>query len=243
MVATKYAKTYGIFDTFRNKPLIKELEETAEKVFILPRVEANKMLNHESESIIKNVKDFDWIIFTDVFTVDFFLEALIENNVDVFELDDISVCACGDSVADRIRFAQIHVDLIPEDLSARSILEALKLYVACDSHLLRILVTCDDGKSNGLAALFEKENWEVVEVSMYYLTSVPKLELAKLRSFLLGGAIDEFIFGAAEDVVGFRKFFGEEEYLKILEDVKPVAADSTTFQTLREIGLQPVLYT
>ena len=89
-------KTYAIFDTAANRKIIGDLGKSGAKVFLFPPIETERtVLNEREIGNLTNFGNFDWLIFADVFAVDYFLEILEEKAVDAFDLDDARVCAVG----------------------------------------------------------------------------------------------------------------------------------------------------
>ncbi|HEX8736048.1 MAG TPA: uroporphyrinogen-III synthase, partial [Pyrinomonadaceae bacterium] len=137
------AKTYAIFSAPGNRKIISQLRQARQEVIEFPRVEAEKIgLNPADEASVKNVSAFEWIIFTDVYAVEFFLEALRDAGGEIFELDLPRILAAGEAVADRLRFVQVHADVIPSKADAESSFNALRDYLSGEAEFknLRVLL-------------------------------------------------------------------------------------------------------
>ena len=123
-------KTYAIFDTATNRKIIGDLEKSGAKVFLFPPITTEKIESDESETKHStSLENFDWLIFADVFTADYFLETLETSAVETFELDNLRVCAFGETVSDRLRFASVHADIIPSKVAAPEVFSALINYI------------------------------------------------------------------------------------------------------------------
>lgn len=230
-------KTYAFFKTPLNKNLVAKFTNNRVNFFQFPPLEAEKIrLKSEEIELIKNIKKFDWLIFTDVLAVDCFLQILTENDIDFFELDAVRVCAFGETVADRLRFAQIHADVIPNEINAQTIFSAIGFY-AGDNDLknLKMLLLKENSADVGAANLLQKANAELVEMPIYTAKISDKNEITKLKTLLKGGAIDEFILTAPEDLVALHYYFPNDAELKtIFEEVKATANDANIIQNLKE---------
>lgn len=234
-------KTYALFQTPNNKKIISEFINKDVNYFVFPPLETHKTtVNREIIALLKNIIQFDWLIFTDVHAVDYFLEILADNELDFFELDAVRVCAFGEIVADRLRFAQIHADLIPNEINSEIIFSAIGFYVGV-KHLknLKMLLIKEDTADFGIVNLLIEAQAEMIEVPIYTAKTSDKSAITKLKTLLKGGAIDEFIFSAPEDLIALYHYFPNENELKtIFEDVKASAIDANIFQNLRENGIK-----
>ncbi len=106
-------KTYALFANNAIQKIIARLENQSVNIILFPNIEISEiLLDEKAEGILKNLNRFDWIIFPDIFAVDFFLRALENLRIDFFELDAVRVCAFGETVADRLRFSLVHADVI-----------------------------------------------------------------------------------------------------------------------------------
>src|SRR5687768_11902896 len=123
--------TYALFLTPINKQIISQLRTQEKKVFFIPSIETeNLVLDEFAENAVKTSVNFDWIIFTDIFTVDYFIEFLREFEIDPFDLDSVRICAFGEAISDRLRFSEIHADIIPSSIETESVFKLINNYLA-----------------------------------------------------------------------------------------------------------------
>ncbi len=234
-------KTYGIFANPIARKIIAELENTNADVRLFPPVEIEKIVLRDEEiKMLGNLKDFDWLIFTDVLAVDFFLETLAENEIDLFELDDLRVCAVGETVADQLRFSSIHSDVIPANHRTENILSAIGDYVGTKNfENLRFLFPKANADFETLAENLRAKKAGVQELDVYAAHLANKSEIVRLKTLLTGGAIDEFIFTAPADFIALENFFKTTNFSIYLTEIR-FSADSSLMQAARENNLSPV---
>lgn len=79
------------------------------------------------KKMIKQVREFDWIIFTSKYTVDYFFEALMMQELDVRTMAGISLASIGATTSAYLKRRGIVADLQPENESSTGIIEAFKL--------------------------------------------------------------------------------------------------------------------
>lgn len=233
-------KTFALFADPVNKKIASELEKAGAKIIKFPPFGAEK-IEPDADSIehLSNLAEFDWIIFPDVLTVDFFLQSLEENAVDFFELDEIRVCAFGEVVSDRLRFARLHADVVPNTVKTEDVLNALKNYIGAeDLKELEFLVPKEILVQSEIKDELLKAGGKVFELPVYEIRFSKDSEISKLKALLKGGAIDEFIFSAPTDFIALNYIFGGESLTRIFDDIEISAVDEIIYQTIRENNLK-----
>jgi len=233
-------KTFALFANPGVVKIIAQLENAGANLIKFPPPEAEKVEPNEiSKEILNRLVNFDWIIFPDVLAVDFFLGILEEKEIDFFDLDEMRVCALGEAVSDRLRFVQLHADVIPDTLEAENVLSALKNYIAEDGfENLKFLLPVEISLQNPIEDGLLKMNAEVCRLPVYQIKFSGKDKISKLKALLKGGAIDEFIFSAPTDFIALNHIFNGEPLVRILSEVAISAADGLIFQTVREHDLK-----
>lgn len=235
-------KTYAIFDTAANRKTIETLEKSGAKLFKFPMSETEKIeLNETETAYFTNLTRFDWLIFADVYAVDYFLETLESNAVDFYDLDDVRVCAFGETVSDRLRFASVHADVIPAKTSAPEVCAALLNYIG-EAQIggLKFLYLGDEASENDLTKVLRTKNAEVVEMPIYRMIAGASSELIKLKTLLKGGAVDEFILTAPTDLIALKNYFKTEIPAAALAEIVISVFDGVMFQAAKEYGWRRV---
>jgi uroporphyrinogen III methyltransferase/synthase len=218
-------RTYGLFRNEANKRLIANLKAGGGELLLFPEMICNPI----DLAVAPDLTKTDWIIFPDLFSVDFFL-AKIE---DKFQLDDLQICALGEAVSDRLRFSQVHADVVTSRLTPESILAELSAYQSLEE--LNFLIPGQLDKNEALSDLLRANGATVNLLPVYQTDKIS--ELIRFRTILAGGAIDEFIFSSPQDVYSFTDLIGSEK-----AELTASATDENTFQTLREFGFAPTIY-
>ena len=228
-----------MFANPNNRKIAAELERAGAKIIEFPPLEIGKNESNEnSTEQLSRLAEFDWIIFPDVLTVDFFLQILEENAVDFFELDAIRVCAFGEVVSDRLRFVQLHADVIPNRIKAGDVASALKNYVAAeDFKNLKFLFVRGSLFDGELKKQLTQSGAEIRELPVYQIKISKQNEISKIKALVRGGAIDEFVFSAPTDFIYLNYIFRGEPLARVFADVKISAADPIVYQTVRENSL------
>ncbi len=236
-------KTYGLFDNRFNKKLISELQRGGEDSLIFPLLRAVKQeLSADDAGCLMNLGEFDWLILTDVLAADFFIESLQALEIDFYELDDLTVCAVGEAVADRLRFVQAHADVIPSKADDEAIFSAIKAYAGADLEDLKFLVA---GETNAVFPYVEKlagEKASVRQLAVYRAGFPDETETIKLKALLTGGAVDEFVFSSPEDLLGLKFLLSGANLTAVLSETRISATSEIVYQTLQENGFRPLYF-
>lgn len=237
-------KTYGLFSTVANRKLVRELESGGAKVFQFPPIETEKViLDKTSIGYLQNLIAFDWVIFPDVLAVDYFLQALEMCEIDFFELDAVNVFALGEAVADRLRFVQLHADLIPNSVETKSVFATLDNYISRNGlENLRFLLPKEIFSNIELTKKLTENKATVTELPIYQAAISDKREVSKLKALLKGGAIDEFIFSSPTDLISLKYLFSDDSISEILAETEISATDEVMFQALKEYNQKPKIY-
>ena len=222
-------KTYALFGSPLNRKRISEIEQAV----VFPTITTREI---ESDySLLQNLDEFDWLIFPDVYAVEYFVIVLEKLDVDLYELDNLRVLAYGEAVADRLRFSQLHADVIPSTIKTSDVLQALKDFVFDEVEFedLRFLVLKEIKAEIELV----KELTKVTEIPVYSFEIEDDTTVTKLKALLKGGAIDEFIFSSHYDVLNLAQLFQTENLAELLEEITLTATDNLTLQSLQEFRL------
>jgi uroporphyrinogen-III synthase len=228
-------KTYALFATPFNKKNIADLAAQNIETVIFPTITTSEI--GDSASILANLTEFDWLVFTDVYAVEYFVKALEKNDADLFEFDALRVLAFGEAVSDRLRFSQLHADVIPSTIKTLDVMQSLKDYVFEDFAELRFLVLKEQNSQLEIVQELQKLNSNVTVLPIYSAKIADETQIPKLKALLKGGAIDEFIFSTHFDVLNLAQIFQTENLADILAETKLTATDSQTLQSLQEFRL------
>lgn len=239
-------KTYALIDAGSGKKLAAALSASGARMVRFPTLQTEAtILDEKAKSIFgafaNDLNDFDWLIFTDVFAVDYFLQKLEEYEADFFELDALNVFALGEAVADSLRFASLHADVIPNFIDAEAVSDALNAYIGeSEFGEKRFLVVKKKAASGEIENKLTSAGAPRVSSLEIYQSKTADAggETARLKALLAGGAIDEFVFGAPADLLALREILPNLTLAEILRGIRVSATDEVTLQNLREHRLE-----
>lgn len=212
------------------------MEISGAKIILLPLVETKEIeISPENEKLLKNLSEFDWLVFQNIYAVDYFLQALERFEIDIFELDALRVLAFGETVADRLRYSQVHSDIISKTLETTEILQSLCNYEP-DFGYSNFLIPTENQRKPEIFDALSKTGSNVIVIPLYKTGFSD--QMPKLKALIKGGAIDEFIFSSPTDAANLTIIFHPEGAANLLSETLVSSKDSQTFQSLLEIGIK-----
>jgi uroporphyrinogen-III synthase len=233
-------KTYAVFAGSANKKIISGIENSGANIVLFPLIETKEI---EPDTEINNsLTDFetvDWIVFPDVYAVEYFLNALEKSGKDFFELDYVQICAFGETVSDRLRFVQIHADVISNTSDSNGVFKALNDF---DSFLnsARFLIPKEETTNLELTELLKQTGAETIEIPVYKVEILDHSRLPKLKALIKGGAIDEFVFCSPAEILNLAFLLYPHRPFEWLSEIGISATEPTTAQSLREFGFTKI---
>ncbi len=229
---------YAVFDTPAGRNINQRLAEQGKTVAILPFAEIRCTDKDISPLLAPGV--FDWLIVSDIFAADCFLNQIERSGMDPGILDEKLILAAGESVADRLRSRQVHSDIIAQNIDPASIIGRLADYAGGDlSGLVFLLIDACDFDTE-LVNMIPKHDGSVTIHSAYELYFSDKMSATKAKALIAGGAVTEVIFASPEEVIMFLALIRGNKIRHDLEGIRITAVDEITFRTLSENGLRPL---
>jgi uroporphyrinogen III methyltransferase/synthase len=218
-----------------------ELERLGARVILFPTIEIVAPDSYaDLDTAIKNLSEYDWLVLMSANATEHFLQRLQASNVETFELDHLRLCAIGEATAERLRQAQIHIDLIPTDSRAENVFTALSEYLGGEAALenLRFLLPRSSIGRDYLPIKLRGVN-AIVDAPIAYQTVLPRnAETGKLKALLQGGAIDCITFTSPSTFKNFVNLLSDFDLAKIFKSVVIACLGKTTAQTVYEYGFQ-----
>lgn len=214
--------TYGLFDKPANHKRAESLRSQGHNIVSLPA----PVIEPSGAFPLDAAGDSGWLIFADVHSAEVFLG----DQYTGYDLDNVRVCALGEAVADRLRFSMIHSDIIPATLDPQSVFETISEYQDVSGVSFTLLAR--EAERYVLSDILKNNGAEVTEYAVY--KAVLPADAARLRTLLIGGAIDHFIFADAHDVFDITLYADINEI-----DCKMIAADESAYQALLELRAKP----
>ena len=197
------------------------------------------------DSAIRQLSRYDWLIYTSVNGVKYFLERLEAAEKDVRELKGIRIGAIGPGTAKAWAARGISPDLVPGEYRAEAVAESMARFGVKGKRILlpRAL------KAREILPETLREMGAEVDVIPAYRTIRPDYDVDRVRGMFQRGEIHMVTFTSSSTVTNFMEMFkgSEEEVRKWMEAVTVACIGPITAKTAENSGihvdLMPPAYT
>ncbi|HEX8747556.1 MAG TPA: uroporphyrinogen-III synthase, partial [Pyrinomonadaceae bacterium] len=204
-------------------PFAAALEDCGARVILCPTIE---IVEPESftllDEAVQNLYGYDWLIFTSVNGVDFFLRRLNQLGHAVSELDELKVCAIGEATAERLREASIHVDVLPEEFKAEGVFSALERFLGGSEAFngQNFLIPRAAQARDYLPRALEAAGARCDVVPVYRTVAPQDTDKRRVEALLAGGAVDCITFTSSSTVRNFAELFDTTDLSSLLAGVE-----------------------
>lgn len=180
---------------------------------------------------IRQLSQYQWVIFTSANGVSFFLTRLRELGRDIRDLKDIRICAIGPATAATIEKLGIRVDLVPDEYISEGVVrEFEKFNITGNRILLPRAEIARDVIPEGLAKL-----GATVDVVTAYRTVNSGKKKSELDSLMNEGKVDVITFTSPSTVTNFMEIMGRD--YTIPPHVKIACIGPVTAAAVKKEGL------
>lgn len=189
------------------------------------------------------VGTYDWLVFTSVNGVRFFVDRLFHAGLDVRELKGVRLAAIGAKTAEALERLGLRVDIVPREYRAESLLEGLSEVGVANRRFLipRALIARDI-----LPETLRERNAHV-DVVPAYQTLLPSEKNDAILESLQAGRVHCVTFTSSSTVSNFFRLFDSETIRSALRGVAVACIGPVTAETAEKHGVKtdimPTRYT
>jgi uroporphyrinogen III methyltransferase/synthase len=182
------------------------------------------------DAAIKNLGDYDWLIFTSANGVVYFLERLLAKNKDIRDLKGVKICCIGPATARQVESKGIRVDLVPEKFISEGILESFSgINLQGKKILIARAARARDVLPEGL-----KKSGAKVDVVTAYETINSGKKKDDLKALFKENQVDVITFTSSSTVNNFVKIMGQN--FSLPKDVKIACIGPVTAAAAKKAG-------
>lgn len=175
------------------------------------------------DSYLKKINDFDWVVFTSRYGVEYFFKRLKNMNFDLRVLKGLKIAAIGSSTKNKLLSLGIRADLVPKNESSKGLIDKFKKE---ELNGKNIFMPRSDISDKGLSRAFENLGAKV-SASVAYKNVMPKgLPDLDLNYF------DEIMFTSPSTVRNFKL-----RYKKLPKKVKVNCIGEVTSKEVKKCKL------
>jgi uroporphyrinogen III methyltransferase/synthase len=188
----------------------------------------------DADHCIQQLIRYDWIIFTSVNGVKFFLDRVLVLGRDLRDLKGPRICAIGPKTAEALEALKVRVEFVPQEYRAEAIFEGLSKETLKDKSILipRAKVARDvlPGELRKAGA--------VVDVVEVYQTVLPKEDVAEVRELLRRGEVSAITFTSSSTVGNFVEMLGPEEARQLTAGIPVASIGPITAEKAKALGIR-----
>ena len=202
----------------------------------VPMIEIQSPSDTDSiDNSIQNLRKYDWVIFTSVHGVEFFLRRMTMLHVPESSLDGVKIAAIGPATSAAIQSIGRTPDYVPSEFLSERIAAGLGSLQG-----KRILLPRADIASKKLPLLLRDKGALVDEV-VAYKTVVPReLKRDQIKTVVESG-VDAIIFTSPSTVHNFVDALKDVSSMKELNNIKIVCIGPVTAEAATQSGMQVAL--
>jgi uroporphyrinogen III methyltransferase/synthase len=212
-------------------PLRAELEELGAMVLVQAAIRIEAPADWAPiDRAIDRLGHYDWLVFSSVNGVDYFVGRLLELGHDIRDLGHARLAAIGPATAEALGRHGLRA-VQPNEYRA----EALADLLAADAAGRRILLLRASRGREVLAERLRAAGAEVDQIVVYQSIDSDKAD-PEIVAALAAGQIDYVTVSSSAVARSLHKLFGD-----LLDRAKLVSISPVTSATLRELGCEPAL--
>lgn len=185
---------------------------------------------------LRGLDGFDWIVFTSVNGVSFFMKRLRKAEKFRAVMKKKKIAAIGAATADCLEKNGFQVDLKPRKFTSEALFKELK-----SRHEIKgrsYLLPRADIAPDILPESLRKAGAEAVQIAAYRTVPTRPLRRVKeIQKMLLAGRIDFVLFASASTVRNFFNYFPKTAGRRM--ETKFISIGPVTTRMLRKLGYKP----
>jgi uroporphyrinogen III methyltransferase/synthase len=220
-------------DPLENSRLREILADEAAQVVDWPSYEYSSVrMDKKTVAEIRRLDHYDWLIFTNVRAVEFFLSAYKKTHSDYRALMNVRIAAVGERTAEKLREEKLWVDLIPKISTSKAL--ASEVAFTRTSNKRMFLPSGDESREEFQSRHASRH--QIFSPTLYRKRRLKKTTLE--RRELLNKIPDWILFFSPSAVDAFLEGFKKEDGRKLLGVAKLAVIGKTTETHLKELGFR-----
>lgn len=219
-----------------NKILQKKLEQYGAKIYMLPTIKIVKnILDKKSQDVIKNIEAFDWIIFTSVKGVDYFMQAVRKLNIDIEILANKKIAVVGPKTAEKIQEYNLRIDFMPTIYTTEQLGKELQ-----EISGRKLLLARSNIASKQLVADLQHKGAFVTDIPIYKTISITTQDRV-FEDLVQKGVISYITFTSPSTVIGFFERVTDPEIRKKSLLFPVISVGPVTTKTAEKNGFTHII--
>lgn len=209
------------------------LEQQGAEVIEFPTIEIAPMASYERlDAAIDQLTNYDWLIFTSVNGVQYFVDRLRVRQKEIASLQHLRIATIGPATAQAVEALSLHVHAMPEEYRAEALVTVLG-----EVKGKRMLLP----RAAQARAILPKElqalGAHVDEIAAYETIPPQATAVQEVRTFLQTEKVDMVTFTSSSTVRNFASLFFRDSLPTLLSKTLVGCIGPITAQTAREYGM------
>lgn len=186
------------------------------------------------EQALAHLEQYDWVIFTSVNGVSFFMKIMRERSVDIRRLQG-RLAALGPATAQALSHHGFQVAYLPQEYRAEALLKGLIGVIPSGS---RVLIPRAAEAREVVPEELEAKGIRVDVIPVYRTVPVRGKSLLLVKELLAEGRVHYITFTSSSTVKNFASLFLKSELFQLLQKSKIACIGPVTAATAQTISLQ-----
>lgn len=185
---------------------------------------------------LAQAEQYDWLMFTSVNGVDYFMQTLIAQKIDIRRFYRARIAAVGPKTAEALTRYGIVADVLPVQFQAEGLLTSLEDHLQAGQH---VLLPRGDLAREVLPRELQRRGLQTTEVDVYE-NVIAEDQDEQIYEWLLQGKIDVITFASSSTVKNLIKImqqYGCADVAGVLNQAAIACIGPVTAQTAREASL------
>lgn len=211
----------------------KLLEQQGAEVIPFPTIEIVPVDSYARlDTALTCLDTYDWLVFTSVNGVKYFIDRLHARQKDVTDLRGLKIGAIGPETAKAVEALSLQVSAVPEEYRAEALVKVLGKVTG-----QRILLPRAAEAREILPKELQALGAQVDEIAVYQTVRPQATETHALRILLKAEKIAMVTFTSSSTVRNFAAVFADEELPQLLGKARIGCIGPITADTAREYGM------
>lgn len=224
----------------QSEHFVRLLESEGARAISFPTIEIKAPGSFRAlDRAIKDIRNYDWILFTSVNGVSAFIERLRVKGKDLRELYGIKVAAIGEKTAEALELSGIGVELVPRDFRAEGLID---IFSTMNIDGSKLLIPRAKAARTILPDTLRRMGALVDVAPAYETVQPPSRDIKIIKKLIKEGDLDVLTFTSSSTA---RNFF--DQVGKIPKDTVIACIGPITAGTVKELGydteIMPEKYT
>jgi len=212
---------------------IRSLEENGARVIAFPTIRIDSIEDTSFiDEAIKNITKYNYVIFTSTNAVKFFSKRIKSLGKSI--PDSLHVISVGEKTQKACNRNEIKVDSIPDQYSAKGVLQMLSSIGVSDS---KILIPSSIISRDELAIGLKQLGAEVELIPIYSNSSIDDQEYFNERAEIINSKPDAFVFTSPSSFISYLKAAKIEEAVEYFSNHVVAAIGNTTKREIEKLNI------